>query len=310
MVELSGIRRSFGSVEAVKGIDLAVSPGQCVALLGPNGAGKSTTLDMVMGLVAPHAGVIRVAGVDPVAAVAAGRVGAMLQTGMPLQLLSVRELVAMVGSLYPHRRDVEQVLALTGLDDIASRRTAGLSGGQAQRVRFACALVTGAGLLVLDEPTVALDVESRRAFWSAMRQVVADGTTVMFATHYLDEADANADRIVVMARGCIVADGPATQIRAQARTRMIRATLPGVGADQLTGLVGVVSAERHGDTVILMADDADRTLRALLAGYPDACDLEVRAAGLEDAFVELTGSDRDDDLDESLEPNHPMEVAR
>jgi ABC-2 type transport system ATP-binding protein len=288
-VELRGLTKAFGNVQAVRGIDLSIRPGETVALLGPNGAGKSTTLDMVLGLLVPDTGTISVMGMEPSAAVDDGRVGAMLQTGTLIRDLSVREVVKMVASLYPRSRDVDEVLALTGIDDIADRRTQKLSGGQTQRVRFAIALVSDADLLVLDEPTVALDVEARHAFWTAMRNIASHGKTIVFATHYLEEADAYADRIVLMANGLIVADGPATEIKARVGLRTIRATLPGVDLVELEGLPCAGSVERRGEAVVLTSADSDRALRALLTTYPQARDIEVRGAGLEEAFLELTG---------------------
>jgi ABC-2 type transport system ATP-binding protein len=187
---------------------------------------------------------------------------------------------------------VDEVLERTGLASVADRRTERLSGGQVQRGRFALALVTGAELLVLDEPTVALDVEGRREFWAAMRGVAATGVTVLFATHYLEEADAFADRVVLMAGGRIVADGPSTEIKAIVGTRTIRATLPGVPVAELAALPGVCDAERRGESVELRCTDSDLALRRFLTIYESATDVEVRGAALEDAFVELTSDNR------------------
>ena len=267
-IDARGLSKSFttsqGTVHAVRGLDLAVAPGETIALLGPNGAGKSTTLDMILGLCRPDAGAVRLSGVDPAEAVRTGQVAAMLQTGGLLRDLSVRELVGMVGSLYGAPLAVDDVLARTGLQGIAGQRTQKLSGGQQQRVRFAMALITDARLLVLDEPTVGLDVEARHEFWTTIRAAAAAGKTVVFATHYLEEADAYADRIVLMARGRVVADGPATEIKARIGARTIRVTLPGVDPSLLSILPGVTAAERHGDGVILACSDSDAALRALL----------------------------------------------
>src|ERR1022692_4293403 len=211
-IQLQGLAKSYrgpaGPVRAVRGIDVSIAAGETVALLGPNGAGKSTTIDMMLGLTRPDSGSVSLFGRSPRDAVDAGRVGAMLQTGALIRDLSVRELVTMVASLYPHPMDVEDVISLAGLTQAAGQRTQKLSGGQTQRVRFAVALVSDPDLLVLDEPTVAMDVEGRRDFWAAMRAYAARGKTVIFATHYMEEADANADRAVLMARGRIVADDP------------------------------------------------------------------------------------------------------
>ncbi len=290
-IVLAGLKKSYGPVEAVRGIDVTISPGETVALLGPNGAGKTTTIDMMLGLTRPDAGRVTLFGLSPAEAVAAGRIGGMLQTGSLLEYLSVRELVEVVASLYPRPLGVDDVLEATGSMGFATQRTTTLSGGQTQRVRFALALVANPDLLVLDEPTAALDVEARRDFWSAMRSVAQGGKTVVFATHYLEEADAYADRIVLVARGRIIADGPATEIKAKVGGRTIRATLPQADLDALASLPGVTTTERRGEAVVLSCSDSDAALRALLGGYPDARDIEVRGAGLEEAFLLLVGED-------------------
>jgi ABC-2 type transport system ATP-binding protein len=275
-------------------VNIAIAPGETVALLGPNGAGKSTTIDMLLGLAAPDAGSVSLFGGTPDDAIAAGRVGAMLQTGSLLRFLTVRELIGMMASLYPNPLGVDEVLDLCGLRAACEQRTEKLSGGQAQRVRFACALVSNPELLVLDEPTVAMDVEGRHAFWATMRDFASRGTTIVFATHYLEEADAFADRAVLMAHGRVVADGPTTEIKARVGSRTIRATLPGVDADVLSSLPGVTSVERRGAAVILRCSDSDVAIRALLASFDGVNDIEISGAGLEEAFLELTGGEDDD----------------
>ncbi len=212
----------------------------------------------------------------------------MLQTGSLVDYLSVRELVTMVASLYPRPLEVDDALALSGCSGFAGRRTRKLSGGQAQRVRFAIALVADPDLLLLDEPTAALDVEARRDFWASMRAVAARGKTVIFATHYLEEADAFADRIVLLAHGRVVADAPPGEIKARVGGRTIRATLPDADLDALRALPGVLGVERRGDAVILTCAEAETALRGLLDGFPSAADVEVRGAGLEEAFLALT----------------------
>jgi ABC-2 type transport system ATP-binding protein len=299
-LELRELSKSFrtpggGVVRAVRGIDLDVEAGETVALLGPNGAGKSTTIDMVLGLTRPDNGTVRVFDSTPEQAVARGAVGVMLQTGRLINDLTVRELVTLVASLYPSPRDVEETLRLAGLGELADHRTQKLSGGETQRARFALALVGDPDLLVLDEPTVALDVESRRAFWVTMREVAAQGRTILFATHYLEEADAFADRIVLMARGRIVADGSPTEMKAMVGTRVIRATLPGVDTARVERLPGVSSVERHGDSVVLTCSDSDIAIRALLLQFPEARDIEISGAGLEQAFLQLTDVDEDEE---------------
>jgi len=290
-IELQGLSKSFGDVRAVRGVDVAVARGETVALLGPNGAGKSTTIDMLLGLLEPDGGTVTIFGEPPRAAIDAGAVGAMLQTGRLIGDVTVRELVETMASLYPTPLRVDDVLELVGIATIASRRTQKLSGGQTQRVRFAVAVVSNPDLLVLDEPTVAMDVEGRRSFWSAMRAFAEGGKTVLFATHYLEEADAYADRVVLMADGVVVADGPPNEIKAMVGNRTIRATLPGAPLEELERLSGVTRAERRGEAVVLVCTDSDQAIRALLAAYPEARDIEIASAGLEEAFLELTGSD-------------------
>jgi ABC-2 type transport system ATP-binding protein len=290
-ISLTDLHKSFGEVHAVQGIDIHIAPGETVAILGPNGAGKSTTIDMLLGLSKPDHGSVRLFGMDPKAAVAEGAIGAMLQTGALIPQLSIRELITLMASLYPRPMPVDEVLSQTGLTEVADRRTEKLSGGQTQRVRFALAIVANPELLVLDEPTVALDVEGRREFWAAMRNFTRSGKTVVFATHYLEEADAFADRIILMARGRIVADGSTSEIKARVGLKTIKTTLPGVNPAELGALPGAASAELHGDTAIITCNDSDTALRALLAQYPGAHDIEVLGASLEDAFVALTDDD-------------------
>lgn len=299
-IVLSHLSKSYGQLRAVRSVDLTIAPGETVALLGPNGAGKSTTIDMLLGLTRPDSGTVSLFGMSPAQAVAAGAVGGMLQTGTLIGQLRVRELVTMVASLYPEPLPVDEALQLSGCSSFADRLTTKLSGGQVQRVRFAIALVANPDLLLLDEPTTALDVEGRRDFWASMRAVAATGKTIVFATHYLEEADAYADRIVVLARGRVIADGPPTEIKAKAGGRTIRATLPGANAQTLSALANVIDVELRGDTVTLTSSRAEATLRELLCEFSSVRDIEVRGAGLEEAFIALT-SDMVDDSDEQLE---------
>jgi len=279
-----------GPVEAVRGVDVSVAPGETVALLGPNGAGKSTTIDLLLGLQRPDDGTVAVFGGSPEEAIGRGRIGVMLQTGNLLRELTVRELVTMMAALYPAPLAVDDTLALAGVEELAERRTEKLSGGETQRVRFALALLNDPELLVLDEPTAGMDVEARRRFWTAARGLAAEGRTILFATHYLEEADSYADRAVLIARGRVIADGAPTEIKAAVGTRTIRATLPAVPAECLERLPGVIHGERHGDSIVLACADSDAAVRALLAEYPEARDLELRGVALEDAFLELTAN--------------------
>jgi ABC-2 type transport system ATP-binding protein len=298
-VELHGIEKTFrspaGPVHAVRGVDIEIGPGEVVALLGPNGAGKSTTIDVLLGLTKADSGTAAVFGTDPSQAIKEGKVAAMLQVGALLRDLSVRELVRVVASLYPAPLAVDEVLDLVGIERLADRRTQKLSGGETQRVRFALALVTNPDLLVLDEPTAAMDVQGRHDFWTTMRAFAARGKTVLFATHYLEEADMYADRAVLMARGRVVVDGPTTEIKARVGTRTIRATLPGANLTILSHLPGVAAAEGRGEAIVLRCTDSDAAIRSLVERFPRIRDIEISGAGFEEAFLELTRADEKDE---------------
>ncbi|CAN5556521.1 ABC transporter ATP-binding protein [soil metagenome] len=286
-VRLSGVTKTFGSVHAVRGIDLELQQGEIVAFLGPNGAGKTTTIDMILGLSRPTTGDVRVLGLEPRQAIARGLVSAVMQSGGLLKDLTVRETVEYTASLFADTRPVDDVLADAGITGIAGRKVAKCSGGEQQRLRFAMALLSDPALLLLDEPTTGMDVEGRRAFWSAIRSDARQGRTVLFATHYLEEADQYADRIVLISQGRIVADGTGSQIRALTAGRTLRVTWPDADSDALAGVDGVESVEVRGDTVIVHARESDAAARYLLT-QTDAHDLEITAKGLEDAFISLT----------------------
>ncbi len=290
-VAFDGVSRRFGDTIALDDVALGIARGETVALLGPNGAGKTTAIGIMLGLLEPSAGQARTLGLAPVDAVRSGRVGAMLQSaGLPPGA-RVGELVDLARALYPAPSPRDAILERSGLTELVNRRSETLSGGEAQRVRFAFAIAGDPDLLFLDEPTVAMDVESRRAFWNDMRRFAAEGRTVLFATHYLDEADQVADRIVVLDRGRIVGDGSPTTLKATVTERTVRFGLPDGDASRdatLGALPGVIGLDRHGATMTLLSRDADETVRGLVgAGIPFR-HLEVTGADLDAAFLALT----------------------
>ncbi len=289
-VDLQGVTKRFGQVTAVDNLTLQIQPGEIVAFLGPNGAGKTSTVDMLLGLSRPTAGTVTVYGRKPAEAIARGEVAAVMQTGGLLKDLTIEETVRLTATLFPHARPVDEVLERAGIADIGTRMVGKCSGGQQQRLRFALALLADPLLMVLDEPTSGMDVEGRREFWTAIRQDAERGRTVMFATHYLDEADAYADRIVLIRQGRIVADGTTSEIKAMASGRSVRATLPDADPAVLAALPGVEDVELRGDSVIVRAKDSDAVARYLLNNTA-ARDLEITAHNLEDAFVALTSDD-------------------
>ncbi|MET8754736.1 ABC transporter ATP-binding protein [Streptomyces sp. NPDC004667] len=289
VVSFQNVTKSYGQVRAVDGLSLELHPGETVALLGPNGAGKSSTLDLLLGLRPPDSGEVRLFGTTAREAVAAGRVGAMLQSGGLMEEVSVRELVALGCALHPRPHPVDEVLHRAGITEIASRMVNKLSGGQEQRVRFALATAGHNDLIVLDEPTTGMDVTARQAFWATMREQAAQGRTVLFATHYLEEADAIADRVLVLNKGRLLADGSAAEIKARAGARRVAFDLDGAVDEQvLRALPALTGFELHGTTVKLQSSDADATVHAVyaLGLYPR--NLEVAGLGLEQAFIALT----------------------
>ena len=295
-VRLTNLHKSFGEDTAVDGVDLTIRPGEVVALLGPNGAGKTTTIDMILGLSRPNSGDARVFGMSPRQAVDRGLVAAVMQTAGLLPDITVRETVQLTASLFSRRTDAEEAMRRAGVTDFASRIVKKCSGGQQQRLRFAMALVSDPALLILDEPTTGMDVEGRRSFWEAIHADAERGRTIVFATHYLEEADAFADRIILMRHGRIIADGTAAEIRASVSGRSLRATLTctpeqlrdALADAQIRGQVHDV--EILGNTLTLTSTDTD-AVAALLLGEHLAKDLEITSRGLEDAFVALTSDD-------------------
>ena len=305
VVAFDEVSKVYGPVRAVDGLSLDLHHGETVAFLGPNGAGKSTSLDMLLALRKPTSGRIRVLGSDPFTSVKSGRIGAMLQSGGLMPEVTVREMVELVTTMHPRPLPVDQTLKRAGIADIADRRVDKLSGGQTQRARFALAIVGACDLIVLDEPTTAMDVESRQMFWANMHAEVAEGRTLLFATHYLEEADQAADRILVINKGRLLADGTPAEIKERAGAKRISFRLDPVDEAFLLRLPALVNLEIRRDQIHIQSSDSDRTLYALLdAGYRPR-EIEVSSLGLEQAFLAITA---EDDKNGSDEPE--MEAAR
>lgn len=292
-VTLTGLRKTFTTprtkVEAVCGVDLNIHAGQIVALLGPNGAGKTTTVDMILGLTQPSAGTVEVLGLSPHRAVTSGRVSAVLQTGGLLRDMTVRETVTVIATMHGQAGRVAQVMDRTGLTAIAKRKVGKCSGGEQQRIKFALALLPDPDVLILDEPTAGMDVMARRDFWENMRSEASNGRTIIFATHYLEEAQNFAERTVLMSHGRIVADGATEELRKLISGRTVSATLPteqAVARAQAFD-ASVSIAERNGQRISFKCADSDSFAQTLLTDL-GAWDLEISAPSLEDAFIQLT----------------------
>jgi ABC-2 type transport system ATP-binding protein len=298
-VALNHLTKNFGELRAVDDIDLSIRPGEVVAFLGPNGAGKTTTIDMLLGLSRPSDGSVEIFGMPPRRAVGRGLVSSVMQTGGLLDDLTVAETVEYTAAIFDSALDVDLVLDRAGIADIADSMVKKCSGGQKQRLRFAMALLPDPALIVLDEPTTGMDVTGRRDFWHEMRADALHGKTILFATHYLEEADEFADRVVLVAGGRIVADGSAHEIRAMAAAKTVSATLPLIDVaspaeadvenrllDHLGGLAGVETVEVQGKRLKVRTTDSDTAAKTL---FDNACtDLEISSHSLEDAFISLT----------------------
>jgi ABC-2 type transport system ATP-binding protein len=287
-VELVNASKSFGPVQALKNVSLSVSPGEVVAVLGPNGAGKTTAVSLMLGLRRPSGGTARVFGRDPRDPSSRARVGAMLQeSGVPATL-RVRELVELFGRMYARPLPTRRALELADLAEQAGTLAASLSGGQRQRLYFALAVCGDPDVLFLDEPSVALDVEARRGFWEKIGGFARAGKTVILTTHYLEEADALADRVVVVNRGEVVASGTPDEIKARVGGKRVRFRAPGLERAALSGLPGVQTVSLVADAADLYTLEPERVLRELFNRGVAVSDLTVAGAGLEEAFVSIT----------------------
>jgi ABC-2 type transport system ATP-binding protein len=287
LAALRGVHKHYGEVQALTGVDLDVRSGEVLAVLGSNGAGKSTALGLLTGRISADGGQVELLGGDPREPSIRRGIGVMLQEGRLPETLRVAEHIALFSSYYPNPRPVEETLALAGLGDLRSRRYDALSGGQQRRVQFAVAICGRPALLFVDEPTVGLDVKARRNFWSVLRQLRIEGTGIVLTTHYLEEADALADRVVLLANGRVLAEDTPAGIKARASGKRVRgrSSLP---LDLLRGWPEVRSATVADGVTELQSHDAEALLRRWLQADPKLADLEVRALNLEEAFLSLT----------------------
>jgi ABC-2 type transport system ATP-binding protein len=287
VASLEGVNKNYGQVQALKGVNFRVRAGEVVALLGPNGAGKTTAVKLLLGLLQPNTGKVRVLGGDPTNPENRMRTGAMLQVGRVPETLRVREHIDLFSSYYQNPLPAAAVLAAAGLENLSERKFGDLSGGQRQRVLFALAICGNPDLLFLDEPTVGLDVEARRMLWEQIRQLVGRGKTVLLTTHYLQEADALADRVAVINKGEIIAEGSPSQIKAQTAGKRIRC-ITSLAIDTLRQIPGVTEVKEDRDAFEIHTPEAEPVVRELLARDASLSGLEVSAAGLEEAFLALT----------------------
>ncbi|HWY22545.1 MAG TPA: ABC transporter ATP-binding protein [Candidatus Acidoferrum sp.] len=287
VASLEGVSRNYGDVRALRNVNFTVDAGQVVALLGPNGAGKTTAVKLLLGLMQPNSGKARVFGGDPTNPQNRIRTGAMLQVGRVPETLRVGEHIDLFSTYYPNPMPIAEVLAAAGLEKLCDRKFGDLSGGQRQRTLFALAICGNPDLLFLDEPTVGLDVEARRALWEEIRRLVGRGKTVLLTTHYLEEADALADRIAVINQGEIIAEGTPAEIKAQTSGKRIRC-LTALSIASLLQIPGVTDVRQDREAVEIHAREAEPVVRALLARDSSLSGLEITSAGLEEAFLALT----------------------
>ena len=284
---LRGVSKNYGEVKALEEVDFNIDRGELVALLGPNGAGKTSVVRLLLGLSHVSKGSVRVFGGDPRDPSHRQRTGAMLQVARVPETLRVREHIDLFSSYYPNPLRLSEVLAAAGLESLSERKFGDLSGGQKQRVLFALAICGNPDLLLLDEPTVGLDVEARRALWQEIRAMVGRGKTVLLTTHYLEEADTLADRIVVINQGSIVAQGTPAEIKAKAAGRRIRCKTR-LKPEAVRGLPGVLDVRCDREGLEIQAAEAEPVIRELLVQDPELHGIEVTSAGLEEAFLALT----------------------
>ncbi|GGA35220.1 ABC transporter ATP-binding protein [Dyella nitratireducens] len=287
VARLCGVVKRYGHLTALDGVDLVLQRGELLAVLGPNGAGKSTSISLLLGLIRPDGGQAELFGMDPQQIDARRRIGVMLQSAVLPPTLHVGELLRLVASYYPHPRPLKESTGLAGIDDLLNRPYGRLSGGQQRRVQFALALCGRPELVFLDEPTVGMDIDARRKLWSAMRNLVAEGCSVVLTTHYLEEAEALAQRVVVMAKGRVLSEGSVDALRAQVPLARIRCATD-LDVEAVSAWPLVNAAQREGGRLLILTSEPENVLRRLLDADASLSALEVQRAGLAEAFTELT----------------------
>jgi ABC-2 type transport system ATP-binding protein len=287
IARLSGAVKRYGQLTALDGVDLMLHRGELLAVLGPNGAGKSTSISLLLGLIRPDGGRAELFGMDPQQIDARRRIGVMLQSAMLPVTLRVEELLQLVSSYYPNPRSLDESAALAGIGDLLKRPYGKLSGGQQRRVQFALALCGRPELVFLDEPTVGMDIDARQKLWAAMRALVAEGCSVVLTTHYLEEAEALAQRVVVMGKGRVLSEGSVDDLRARVPLTRIRCVTD-LDVAKVAAWPQVASVEREGARLRISTGAAESVLRRLLEADLALRELEVQRAGLAEAFTELT----------------------
>lgn len=287
VASLESVHKNYGSVRALRNVDFRVRAGEVVALLGPNGAGKTTAVKLLLGLMPPNAGKVRVFGGDPTNPENRMRTGAMLQVGRVPETLRVREHIDLFSSYYQKPLSSAEILTAAGLEKLQDRQFGELSGGQKQRVLFALAICGNPDFLLLDEPTVGLDVEARRVLWDEIRQLVDRGKTVLLTTHYLHEADALADRIAVIHQGEVIAEGTPSEIKAKTSGKRIRCVTR-LSPSTVARIAEVTAVKEDREALEIHVREAESVVRELLMLDSTLSGLEISTAGLEEAFLALT----------------------
>jgi len=287
LARLENVSKRYGNITALNGLNLSVHAGEILALLGPNGAGKTTAVSLMLNLVEPDSGKVSLFNQDPQELAARQRIGVMLQSAELPETMRVSELIELTQSYYPNLRDLKEIAEMAGIADLLKRPYGKLSGGQQRRVQFAMAICARVEILFLDEPTVGLDIEAREAMWTSLRKLVAEGCSIVLTTHYLEEAEALANRVMVIAQGSVIAEGSVESIRSRVALRKIRC-ISSLDTSVINQWPHIDSAVRDGQYLTIQTMDAESIARRLLDEDAGLTQLEIKRAGLAEAFIELT----------------------